>query len=245
MSRFGPSGRSISAALCVAVLLAACTAPSGPRTSSSDAGSASARSETGFPSPSEPDATAAPAASAEPEWKTFTTSDGRLMFDYPSYWTIKDRDREAAPGGSFVEIMSGAGKSIATLRTNLAIGPPQCTEKYSYSLMDSEDLPALAQGGVNPYFVFERRATPGMDPSKPAAMAYGITSTPLPSGRSACPIHQFFTWPSGVATFGGAYDPLDTTPSNTPNVNVHEAYTGTDEYDAIRATIMSLRPAEK
>ncbi|MER5766035.1 hypothetical protein, partial [Streptomyces sp. NPDC002082] len=151
------------------------------------------------------------------------------MFDYPPDWTIKDRVREAARGGAFVEVLNGAGKPMATLRTNIVVGP-QCTEKYPYSLMDSEDLPALAQKGVTPRFVFEGRAGAGTDASKPEPLAYGITSTPLPSGSSACPIFHFFTWPPGVATFGGVYDPLVTTNATTPNVDSPEAYTGTDEY---------------
>ncbi len=166
------------------------------------------------------------------------------MFDYPPDWTIRDRAAEAAPGGVFVEVLNGAKKSMASLRTNIVLGA-QCTEKYPYSLMDSQTLPALARGGATPRFVFEGRAEPGSDPSKPDPLAYGITSEPLPSGRSACPIFQFFKWPPGVASFGGVYDSLDTTTGNASNPGSPEAYTGTDEYDSIRQMITSLRPADQ
>ena len=165
------------------------------------------------------------------------------MFDYPPDWTVQDRAREAAPGGIFVDVLDAAGKSMATLRTNIAT-KAECTQKYPYALMDSEALPALAQKGAAPLFVFEGRDDHGSHPSKPAPLSYGITSAPLPSGRSACPIFQFFEWPPGVAAFSGVYNAVATTPGVTPDVNTPEAYTATEEYDAIRQTITSLRPAK-
>lgn len=233
------SRRAVSAAFCVAVLLAACT-PSSSRNSGTDSpGSTPGASESAL----KPSAGASPAASEEPEWKTFTTPDGGLMFDYPPDWTVQDRAREAAPGGIFVDVLDAAGKSMATLRTNLAT-KAECTRKYPYALMDSEALPALAQKGSVPIFVFEGRDDHGSHPSKPAPLSYGITSAPLPSGRSACPIFQFFEWPTGVAAFSGVYNAVATTPGVTPDVNTPEAYTASEEYDAIRQTITSLRPAD-
>ncbi|MGY2743513.1 hypothetical protein ACQCSU_16240 [Pseudarthrobacter sp. O4] len=167
------------------------------------------------------------------------------MFDYPSAWTLKDRAAEAAPGGVFVEVLNKAGKSMATLRTNMVTGS-ECTEKHPYSLIDSEELPALAQGDAIPRFVFEGRANPNdADPAKANVLAYGITSAPEPSGPTACPIFHFFTWPPSGAMFGGVYNPLDTTPGNPPNVDTPEAYVDTNEYQDIRQMITSLRPAGK
>ncbi|WP_246527609.1 hypothetical protein [Pseudarthrobacter albicanus] len=111
--------------------------------------------------------------------------------------------------------------------------------------MDSEELPALAQGGVTPRFVFEGRARSEADPTKSNPVAYGITSAPQPSGPAACPIFHFFIWPPSGAMFGGVYNPFDTTPGNTPEVDTPAAYTATAEYDDIRQMITSLRPAGK
>jgi hypothetical protein len=168
-----------------------------------------------------------------------------LTFAYPAEWTIKDRAAEAAPGGVFVEVLRETGKPIATLRTNMVTGS-ECVEKYPYSLLDSEELPALAQAGQTPRFVFEGRANPGAtDAAAPSPLAYGITSAPEPSGPTACPIFHFFTWPPSGAMFGGAYDPFDTTPGNPPNIDTPEGYTETGEYKDIRKMITSLRPAGK
>ena len=243
MCRIGSYRRAVLAAFCAAVLLAAC-APSGPAPgttpppapAASSAPATTTPSETAAPSPSDP---------AASDWKNFTTPDGQLTFDYPAEWTIKDRAAEAAPGGVFVEVLRETGKSIATLRTNMVTGA-ECVEKYPYSLIDSEELPALAQAGQTPRFVFEGRANP---PATNAAasipLAYGITSGPEPSGPTACPIFHFFTWPPSGAMFGGAYDPFDTTPGNPANVDTPEAYTETSEYKDLRKMITSLRPAGK
>ena len=94
--------------------------------------------------------------------------------------------------------------------------------------MDSQELPALAQNGVKPRFVFEGRDDHESYPSRPAPLSYGITSAPLPAGPSACPIFQFFNWPPGVAAFSGVYMPLVTTPGDTPDVDTPESYTGTE-----------------
>lgn len=166
------------------------------------------------------------------------------MFDYPAVWTIKNRQAEAAPGGIFVEVLNRDGKSMATLQTHTAAST-ECTAKYPYSLLDLEPLPALAQGGATPNFLFEGRSNPGAtDQSKMNTLEYGITSAPEPAGATACPISHFFAWPPGGAMFGGVYSPLQMPPGYPPNVDTPEAYTETDEYQDIKAVIVSLRPAE-
>ena len=242
MRRSGRSFRAVSSGFCVAVLLVACSSPSGAPVGSATAtpsASPSAASKAALKPASE----ASPRPSAQADWKTYTTPDGTLMFDYPPDWIVKDRAREAAPGGIFIEVLTGAGRSIATLRTNI-VTKANCTQKLPYTLMDSEELPALAQHGVKPRFVFEGRDDHESYPSRPAPLSYGITSAPLPTGRSACPIFQFFNWPPGVAAFSGVYDPLVTTPGDSPDADTPESYTGTEEYDSLRQTITSLRPAD-
>ncbi len=243
MRRSGPSVSAVSAGICVAAILAACSAPNNPAGSSGTAAPASSQAASPTPSKAalKPAANASPRPSVQAEWKTYTTPDGSLMFDYPPDWTVKDRAKEAAPGGVFVEVLTAAGKSIATLRTHI-VTKADCAQKYPYTLMDSQELPALAQGGVKPRFVFEGRDDHEAYPTRPAPLSYGITSEPLPSGPSACPVFPFFTWPPGVASFSGVYTP-QVTAGDTPDIDTPEAYSGTDEYDELRQTITSLRPA--
>ncbi|MDQ0851415.1 hypothetical protein QFZ65_003353 [Arthrobacter sp. B3I9] len=243
MRRIGSFCRALSASVCAAALLVACapqqTAPeaTAPPATASSASATQGTSGTATPaSPSEP---------ASGDWKNYTTTDGQLAFNYPAEWTVRDRAAEAAPGGVFVEVLADTGKSIATLRTNMVTGA-ECTEKYPYSRIDSEDLPALEQAGQTPRFVFEGRTiASASDPAQSNPLAYGITSAPEPSGSTACPIFHFFTWPPSGAMFGGAYNPFDTTPGNPPNVDTPQAYTETAEYKDLRKMITSLRPAGK
>jgi hypothetical protein len=167
-----------------------------------------------------------------------------LTFDRPSAWSIKD-PAGAVPegGGVFLAVANAEGKQLATLRTNVVTGS-ECTRKYPYSVLDSEPLPALAQSGATPRYTFESRMdTSATDPAKLNVMAYGITSTPEPTGGMACPIFHFFTWPPSGASFGGAYNPFETIGATTPAADTAGAYMQTQEYKDIKRMIVSLRPA--
>ncbi|WP_104137589.1 hypothetical protein [Arthrobacter sp. ZGTC131] len=191
-----------------------------------------------------PDATGTSAPSAA--WKTYTTADGQLAFDLPSAWSVKDPAGELAEGGgAFAEITNQAGKPLATLRTNMATGST-CTERYPYSVLESQELAALTQNGVTPRFVFETRGdATGPGPANTPAAAYGITSVPAPTGNSACPIFHFFTWPPNAAMFGAFYSPANNeTPGDAslPYLEKAKMYADTPEYQDIKRMITSLRP---
>lgn len=193
--------------------------------------------------------TAAPAPiptdRAAADWITFRTSDG-LAFDLPLTWTVLNPAGDLAEGGgTFAEVRNEARKVLATLRTNMATGST-CMEKYPYSVLDSQELPALEQGGVTPRFIFETRGDgvqPG--PADTPAAAYGITSSPLPEGDTTCAMFQFFTWPPNAASFGAFYSPENNqTPGNQsrPYLELAKSYAETAEYENIRRMITSLRP---
>ncbi|MEO3932272.1 hypothetical protein WMO79_05595 [Micrococcaceae bacterium Sec7.4] len=225
-------------AFCAASVLAACGSPAAaPATSSPPTATATVN-----PSPS---AATSPAVTVPAGWKTFTTSDGTLAFDYPESWTIKDPADEPAEGGIAVDLVSDYGKTMASLRTNMVAGA-ECPEKFPFMMYDSEPVPALAQGGVIPRFVYEGRSDPASsDPAGSLTLAYGITSEPEPTGDAACPISHFFTWPPSGAIFGGAYNPFDTTPGGPTHVDTPEVYKDTTEYKYVKQAITSLRPAGK
>jgi hypothetical protein len=195
-----------------------------------------------------PPATAAPSATAtKGSLKTFTTADGQLAFDLPAGWSVRDPAGELPEGGgAFAEVTNEAGRPLATLRTNMATGSI-CTEKYPYSEIESQQLPALAQNGTAPRFVFETRGNPEVPgPADTPAAAYGITTVPAPTGDSACPIFHFFTWPPTAAMFGAFYNPENNrTPGGEglPYLEQARKYMDTTEYQNIRRMITSLRPA--
>ncbi|MGK3958539.1 hypothetical protein ACLKOZ_20390 [Arthrobacter sp. R4] len=170
-----------------------------------------------------------------------------MTFDYPAAWSVKDPAGELPEGGgAFAEVTNEAGKPLATLRTNMAVGST-CMDRYPYSVLDSEELPQLMQGEGTPRFMYETRgnsATPG--PADTPAAAYGITSVPAPTGDSASCIFHFFNWPPTAAMFGANFNPENNvTPgaSSLPILEQAKKYMETDEYQDIRRMITSLRPA--
>ncbi|WP_077490997.1 hypothetical protein [Sinomonas mesophila] len=227
----------MSAAVCAAGLLVACGPPASAPPASPDQISA-------------PPTTPAPAA-ASPEaraaWTSYTTADGDLTFDLPRTWTIKDPAGELPEGGGvFVEVSNEAGKPMATLRTNMATGST-CTERYPYSVLHSQPLAALAQGGETPRFVFETRGDPSAaEPSHTTVAGYGIVTAQEPTGDTACPLFHFFRWPPSAAMFGAFYNPeSNATPGDpsAPYLEKAKLYAGTQEFQDILRMITSLRPA--
>ncbi|MDF9751630.1 hypothetical protein [Arthrobacter sp. ES3-54] len=195
-----------------------------------------------------------PAAGAPPSssgWKTFTTSDGTLSFDYPATWVIRDPAGEAPLGGEFVDVVNAAGKQMAALRTNIVTGA-ECGDQQPYLLIDSEPMQALTEPGVAdqtvPRFVFEGRGdATAKDASPPTIASYGITMMPEETGPLSCPMFQLFLWPPSGALFGQAYDPAkNTTPGDPglPYLEKAKLYATTAEYQDVRKMITSLRPAK-
>ncbi|VXC17554.1 conserved exported hypothetical protein [Arthrobacter sp. 9AX] len=243
-------GAAVPAVLFSLSLLIACGGPSSPPQGTTSAPSSTATPTTPATTTASASASVTGNASSAPPsapWTTYTTAAGDLAFDLPSTWNVKDPAGELAEGGgAFAEVSSGDGRLLATLRTNMATGST-CTEKYTYSVLESQELPQLAQHGTVPRYTFETRgnATAAGPPDTPAA-AYGITSAPLPEGDSACYIFHFFTWPPNAATFGAFYNPeLNLTPGdpNLPYLEKAKLYAGTAEYRDIKRMVTSLRPA--
>ena len=194
-----------------------------------------------------------PTSAAPPSssgWKTFTTSDGTLSFDYPAAWTVKDPAGEAPLGGEFVDVVNAAGKQMAALRTNIVTGA-ECGDRQPYVLIDSEPMQALAEPGAadqsGPRYVFEGRGdASAAEASPPTVASYGITMMPEETGPLSCPMFQLFLWPPSGALFGQAYDPAkNTTPGDPglPYLEKAKLYATTAEYQDVRKMITSLRPA--
>lgn len=244
----------IPTVLLSALLLTGCGPEAGPppapaTTTATAATSAPATpTETATPVPTAdgtPTATAtAPAPAA---WTSFTTADGALTFDLPATWSVRDPAGELPlGGGAFAEVTNQAGKTLATLRTNMATGST-CMERYPYSVLESQELPALTHNGTTPRFIFETRGNddvPGPDDT-PAA-AYGIQTSQLPAGDSACAMFHFFTWPPTAAMFGAFFHPYNNVipgAESLPYMEQVKLYLGTAEYQDIKRMITSLRPA--
>jgi hypothetical protein len=246
---------ALSAALGLALMSVSCTSPAEP-TPPPSASSAASGTATPFPTQSETGTAAGPgdAVATPPSsgWKTFTTSDGGLSFDFPARWSVRDPAGEMPLDGEFVDVVNEAGKPMASLRTNIVTGA-ECTEKYPFIVFDSEPLQALAEGGAAdapvPRFVFEARGDRTAPvASLPTIAGYGITMVQEETGSTACPMFHLFLWPPSGALFGAAYNPENNTTPGDPSLPYLEKarlYASTPEYQDIRKMITSLRPAGK
>ncbi len=234
----------VSVLVLAAVLLAGCGSPTVPP----EASGAAPAPGTTTPATS-PTAVGPPSSSG---WKTFTTSDGTLTFDYPATWVVRDPAGEAPLGGEFVDVVNAAGKQMAALRTNIVTGA-ECGDQQPYVLIDSEPMQALAEAGTAdqnvPRYVFEGRGDfSAAEASPPTYASYGITMMPEETGTTSCPMFQLFLWPPSGALFGQAYDPAkNTTPGDPglPYLEKAKLYATTAEYQDVRKMITSLRPAAK
>ena len=241
-------GAVIPTAVLLALLMAGCSPQAGPTVTSSP-GSTVTSGATGTATAT-PTATVSPTATgtapASAAWTSYTTADGRLTFEYPAVWRVRDPAGELPEGGgAFAEVSNQAGKPLATLRTNMATGST-CLERFPYEVLESEELPLLAQGGPAPWFVFETRGNDAASgPANTPAAAYGIASA-APTGDSACAIFHFFTWPPTAAMFGAFYNSENNvTPGaeSLPYLEQAKKYAETPEYLDIKRMITSLRPA--
>jgi hypothetical protein len=251
MSSPSAARAAIPTVLLFSLLLAGCGQQAGPPATSAGPGSTAASATAAPTTAKTPTASGGPAATpgtpASAPWTVFTTADGQLTFDLPAAWSVRDPAGELPEGGgAFAEVTNQAGKPLATLRTNMATGST-CTERFPYEVLDSRELPALTQNGSAPRYIFETRgngATPG--PADTPAAAYGIQSSQLPTGGSACAIFHFFTWPPTAAMFGAFFGPENNvTPGaeSLPYLEQAKKYAQTDEYRDIKRMITSLRPA--
>ena len=236
------SGGTFTGMICLALLMVSCGAQPGPPPGTTTPAPATTSATT-------PAAGTAPASSG---WKTFTTTDGGLSFDFPADWTVRDPAGEMPLGGEFVDVLNEAGKPMASLRTNVVTGA-ECTQQYPYEVFDSELLQALAEGGAAdapvPRYVFEARGDATAAQAAPPTIAgYGITMMPQEAGNTACPMFHLFLWPPSGALFGAAYNPENNTTPGDPSLPYLEKaklYAATPEYQEIRTMITSLRPAGK
>lgn len=237
-------GSAIPAVLLSALLLAGCGPEASPPTATGSQGGAATSAVTSTPAVTSSATGTAPASES---WKSFTTSDGDLTFDHPAAWSVRDPAGDLPEGGgAFAEVTNAAGRPLATLRTNMATGST-CMERYPYEVLESQELPALAQNGTAPRYVFETRgndAAPG--PAETPAAAYGITTMQPPTGDSTCAIFHFFTWPPTAAMFGAFFSPENNVTAGAeslPYLEQAKKYAQTQEYRDIKRMITSLRPA--
>jgi hypothetical protein len=216
------------------------TPPSAVATSASVSPSSSATSAP---------ATPAPAAGA---WRTFTSADSKVSFDYPASWRVSDAG--GGSGGVDVDVANEAALVVASLH----LGPSgglggACQGDVPYTVLDSAevDLPHQpAKGAVTPRFAFRALQEPNR-----VTASFGLTDTPAGRNGSTCMFYNVVTgppeWPMfsfadafQVRAGGSEDDPMHKGAKTFPSLDAARAYMQTPEYLNAKRMITSLKIKE-
>ena len=205
-----------------------------------------------------PTATAAPATSdaatpppAPGVWRTFTSADGKVSFDYPGSWSVSTPAGAAGSGDVDVDVSDEAAVVVASLHLGPAGGlGGACQGAVPYTVLDSAevDLPYQpSKGSVTPRFAFR-----ALQETDRVTASYGLTSTPAGQGGTTCIIYNVVNGPAETPmyTFADAFQVRAGDPEEIPgrkgakafpSMDAARAYMQTPEYVNAKRMITSLK----
>jgi len=226
------------------------TASSAPTTTPSPA---VATSEAVTPSTSAAPATsdAATPPPAPGVWRTFTSADGKVSFDYPGSWSVSTPAGAAGSGDVDVDVADEAAMVVASLHLGPAGGlGGACQGAVPYTVLDSVevDLPYQpSKGSVTPRFAFR-----ALQETDRVTASYGLTSTPAGQGGTTCMFYNLVNGPAETPmyTFADAFQVRAGDPEEIPgrkgakafpSMDAARAYMETSEYLNAKRMISSLK----
>lgn len=205
-----------------------------------------------------PTATAAPATSdaatpppAPGVWRTFTSADGKVSFDYPGSWSVATPAGAAGSGDVDVDVSDEAAVVVASLHLGPAGGlGGACQGAVPYTVLDSAevDLPYQpSKGSVTPRFAFR-----ALQETDRVTASYGLTSTPAGQGGTTCMFYNVVNGPAETPmyTFADAFQVRAGDPEEIPgrkgakafpSMDAARAYMQTPEYVNAKRMITSLK----
>jgi hypothetical protein len=226
-------------------------------TTSIVATSASASPTAESPSPS---ASASTSATADPTtpapsagaWRTFTSANAKISFDYPAAWRASEA-AAGAPGyeGIAVDVADEAGVMVASLNFGPSGGiGGACQGEVPYTVLDSVEvsLPHQpAKGSVTPRFAFR-----ALQEADHVTASFGLTDTPAGRNGTTCMFYNVVTGPpeSPLYSFADAFqvnvgskedDPKRRGAKTFPSMDAARAYMKTPEYLNAKRMITSLK----
>jgi hypothetical protein len=191
-------------------------------------------------------ATEAPSAGA---WRTFSSADARVSFDYPASWRVSNV--AGGVGGVDVDVANEAGVVVASLH----LGPSgglggACQGEVPYTVLDSVevDLPHQAsKGSVTPRFAFR-----ALQEKSRVTASFGLTDRPAGQGGTTCMFYNVVIGPADppMYSFGDAFqvragdvenDPMRKGAKAFPSLDAARAYMATPEYLNAKRMITSLK----
>ncbi|MCC9205280.1 hypothetical protein [Arthrobacter sp. zg-Y769] len=182
--------------------------------------------------------------SPDPQWSSYTTTDGSLAFEHPPGWEVLELPARAndPAGGVSLEVLDGGGRVLAQLDTGI-ITDLSCTKPAqppAYVEYESVPMPELdSQQGSEQRFVYRSLAPSG---SRNAQATYAVVSGQQQGGQ--CGLFDFFTLTeSSGGRFAGEYAP-GSDASREDYLEGAARYRDTQEYRDLRRMLTSLRNAE-
>lgn len=183
-------------------------------------------------------------SSSEPApWSSYTTTDGALVFEYPSAWTVQELPPAAndPAGGVSVQVNDAEGDAVARLDTGI-ITDLVCADPdvdVAYTEYDTEPMPELdSEQGTEQRFVY-RSVTPS-SPTRGEPIATYAVITEI-GDRGECGLFDYFTFTkSSGGRFAGAY-PAEEAAEGQSYLDGAAAYENTAEFRDVKRMLVSLR----
>ncbi|MDQ0821814.1 hypothetical protein QFZ79_004191 [Arthrobacter sp. V4I6] len=151
------------------------------------------------PSVSVPAVAAPSATTAAPagEWRTFTSADGKVSFDYPAEWSVAAPPGAAGSTALDVDVSDAAGIVLASLHygpTGAGLGG-RCEGEVPYSVLDSMELALPYNTGaadtITPRFAFRALQEPDR-----VTASYGITGSVAGKDGKSCMFYNVVSGPA-------------------------------------------------
>lgn len=207
-----------------------------------------ATSSAASPSSSATTGPASPAPSVG-AWRTFTSADSKVSFDYPATWHVTDA--AGGSGGVDVDVANEAAVVVASLHFGPSGGiGGACQGAVPYTVLDSAevDLPHRPEkGSVTPRFAFRALQEAGR-----VTASFGLTDTPAGRNGTTCMFYNVVTGPpdSPLYSFADAFQvsagvqeavPNRKGAKTFPSMDAARAYMQTPEYLNAKRMITSLK----
>ncbi len=221
------------------------------------AASASASAPAGQASSSAASTTsAAPAPEPEPEpdkWQTYTSTDGKVSFEYPAGWTLATPAGLGAAPNIDVDVSDAAGMVVASLHygpSGAGLGGA-CQNPVPYSVLDSTELSlpynTAAADTITPRFAFRALLEAGR-----VTASYGIAGRVAGKDGKSCMFYNVVSGPAESPFYYFA-DVVQVNSGGTeqngnrkgakafPSLEAAKAYMQTPEYVNAKRMITSLK----
>lgn len=202
-----------------------------------------------------PPAAAAPSSTPVPpaeEWKTFTSDNRKVSFDYPAPWTVTTPQGAAASPAVDVDVADETGLVVASLHYGPSGGiGGACQGPVPYKVLDSVELALpynqAAADTITPRFTFRALLEAGR-----VTASYGITSSAAGKDGTTCMFYNVVSGPpeSPLYSFadafqvnaGGSAEVGGRKGAKTfPSLEAARAYMESTEYRNAKRMITSLK----